>query len=356
MRILAILILSCFYSASPPKSINIDTSKTVQLKVSDIAESVKAIPLGNTGFELKSIAKVFFIYETIYLLEVDPDEGPHGQRVLKFDLSGNYLGQIGAKDPLSNKFLRTFMMFYDETSERIYINSPGGYSIHDRHGNLIDFRDNVRASIIFNNRFWANTEHSYNFKDSKVNLESTDLDGTNVEIIEGVKVEIPEEMKQSDIMMFPGRNISIRSGQLYISFKINNTIYRLHNNKLYPEYIFNLINGTPTYIDFLLAPSQEVIGDYIKFGYRLDGESYDFLYNKRLHEGYNIRHIQSNPNPKGSLNAGVRDDIYNTGYFDIKTTNIENHIYFIKRPTDIKESSMFNPEQLNPVIFLVKLL
>jgi len=57
----------------------------------------------------------------------------------------------------------------------------------------------------------------------------------------------------------------------------------------------------------------------------------------------------------GIVSPGIIDDLFNTGYFDLNQTNNEDYIYFIKKTEEIRGINIYDPNQANTIIFIVKL-
>lgn len=346
-----VICLVCFFN-TPGKTIIIDVAKTDKVNISEIAEIVQIIPL-STGDEISTIFKVFLIDDLIYVLEGDSRKGSFAQRVLKFDVKGRYFGLFGMNDPTSGAYITTYDMFFDRNSGLIYLNNSDGYRIYDKDGNLMDFVPDAQARFIYNNYFWF-FSHQYNKDEGigNINLIKTDLKAQNSETIGSFKFEMPEIFKSMGVGVFPPGGLSIRNDELFISFGIDNVIYRVIKNELVPAFKFEFINGTPTFLDMGIAPRNLLMGNFIRFGYGIKGLSYEFLYDTRSGMANNIRYARNNSN---RFILGIKDDMYQTGFFQIKPTNMDNHVFFVKRPEDLKGSKLYDPNQKNPLLFLVKL-
>ncbi len=344
-----VICLVCFYSTAE-KTIIIDVAKTDEVNISEIAEIFLTIPL-DTGDEILDIYKVFLIDDLIYVLEGDSRKGSWAQQVLKFDVKGRFLGLFGIKDPASGEYITTYDMFFERNSGSIYLNNSDGYRIYEKDGDLQDFVSNTRARFIFNNYFWF-FSNSYNEGIGNINLMKMDLKSQKSDTIGNLKFEMPEIFKSMGVGVFPPQGLSIRNDELFVSFGIDNIIYKVVNNKFVPAYTFEFINGCPTYLDMVRAPLSLLMGHFIRFGYGIKGLSYELLYDTRSDVSYNVRYARDNSN---RLVSGIKDDIYLTGYFQMNPTNLDNHLFFVKRPEDLKGSKLYDPNQKNPLLFLVKL-
>jgi hypothetical protein len=346
--ILLIHLFSLFYMEN--NKIIIDVAKTDKVNLSKIAEKVWVVPLA-TGDEIVDIYKVFLIDNLVYVLEGDPRKETMAQRVLKFDIMGRFLGLFGIKDPITGEYITTRDMWYDRMTGLIYLNNSDGYRVYDKNGNLQDFVPNAQAKFIFNKSFWFHSS-SVNDGIGNISLVKRDFKSQKSDTIENFKFEMPEIFNSMGVGVFPPMGLSIRKDELFVSLGTDNTIYKEHNNKLVPAYKFEYINGIPTFFDILRAPRNLLIGHFIKCGYGIKGLSYDFLYDTRSGVSYNIRYTHDNLN---RLVSGIKDDINLTGYFRINPTNQENYIYFFKRHEDIKGCKLYDPNQINHLLFLVKL-
>lgn len=94
-----------------------------------------------------------------------------------------------------------------------------------------------------------------------------------------------------------------------------------------------------------------IVGNYLFFNYCLDdGDSNLYLRHLKTGKTYNVKYIGS----YGNYTTGAVDDIYHSGYFEIKAEplNQNGYFYFIK---NMRGKSLGNtPVKGNQVVFMVK--
>ena len=122
-------------------------------------------------------------------------------------------------------------------------------------------------------------------------------------------------------------SFSIKANKLFVSLGIDNTIYKVDQNIITPSYKIEFKNSSPSGFELYGAPKQIIMGHYIKYGYRLKMVSYDFLYNTITGKSYNIKYLKES----NTCIFGIKDDVFNTGFFELNPTNDENYVFFFKK-------------------------
>ncbi|HPF02983.1 MAG TPA: 6-bladed beta-propeller [Bacteroidales bacterium] len=352
MKLLFLLSVFIILQGIGPKKIIIDVERQDRLKISELADTVIAICLKTDEFVFHNIDKVFLADNNILLFELYQENGFVYSRVMKFDFSGNYLGQIGERDLKSKEFLRIYDMKYDNTTGVIYLVYQDGNRAYEKNGQLLTFynangrKPGVRAvqEYIYRNQIWGTT---YSHKDgiTSNNFICMDLNGKNQVLLKN----FISETNMSSSAVFYLANLSTYKNELFISVGLDRTLYMVNQKKLVPTYSIEFKNLPASSIN--LGLNQLMTGKYFRNNYWIGNDSFDFLYNIETGKSYNIKyHYQNN-----ELTSGLEDDFYNTGFLSINQTNREDYFYFIKQPSVIEGSELSKPEKKNPIIFLVKL-
>lgn len=358
MRFLALLSLISLFFQNQPKRLIIDISQVYQLELSSISNKVIPIPLKTTKISFPNIEKVFLINDNIYVLNTSEINGTLFSQVLKFDLGGDLLTQIGEKDQKSHEFLRVYDMKFDKGTSLLHLVYSDCNRVYDVDGNLKDvFKREDKSpefrkfqEIVHKGKIWR-AEIYYSDGLVSYDIVQSDLNGQNVNKIKTLRFKI----SQRDLNLGIGSNhlvhFSIHENEVYLSCGIDNTIYKIINNKLIPEYIVEFRNQAhPT--DYIYRASKQIIiGRYILNEYTNNWMQYDFIYDCITDMTYSMKF-----HPEiGIVSPGIIDDLFYTGYFDLNQTNIEDYIYFIKKTEEIRGINIYNPKQANTIIFIVKL-
>lgn len=327
-------------------TIVIDANRLDQLNISEIAQKVIAIPVKISNFKSIGIEKIFLVDENLFILQRYLDQGTRIiiSHVYRFDISGNYGGELVAIDPVSKNPIEIIDIQYDDTNKCIIISYSDGYRVFDHNGKLLTYCNGIQSQykFLFKGHFWS-VDHSFANGYADYSLVYSDLNGQNKDTIRRLKI------KSIGFNTFP--DFSIHNNELYFSFGVDNSIYKVNKLLLLPAYNFVFKNRPFQSTDVFGAPHQLVFSHFIKFGYRIGFVPYDFLFDTNSRKSYNIRYqIDHN-----EIISGIKDDIYFTGYFDIKPTNIEDYIYFFKKSENLIGSKISETEKKYPTIFLVKL-
>jgi hypothetical protein len=353
MRTKILLSLIFCFSMGFPDKIVVDVKRTDQLNVSEIAEKVFPIPLRIKDFKSSGIQKVYLIDENIFILQLYTESQIRYSHVYIFDILGNYKGEIVVKDPDSKEPLHIFDMLYDDANKHILLSYSDGYRIFDNNGNLLSHSKRekfTKCEFLFKGFLWS-VDNSQRHGIADYSLVNTNLNGQNKDTINSLKTEFPSLMAEKDVGVYASPCFSVHNNELFVSFGIENAIYKVNQHSLTQVYSFEFKNRTASSWDIFGATAQVIINRFVKYGYRMKGKSYDFLYDTKTKISYNFRYHWNND----GVTPGIKDDICNTGFFNINITNNEDYIFFFKPPEDLKGSNFNDPQKISPIVFLVKL-
>lgn len=339
-----------------PKNIVIDVTKVDRLKLSEIAEYNKVIPLSSGNIKLNSISKILLVEDKIFLKDNFQIDGMPNSRVLQFDLEGNYLNQIGIKEPGENAFMKISAMEYNETNNTIFLYYLDGYGEFDINGKLLTFykkntlieKSFPTDKYIFQGKFWS-TEYSYNNGIKDYSLVQMDFGGQKKDTVKSLKYKL---LKGESERSFSLLGFSIHCNELYVSTKNDNTIYKVKNNTLHPTYKFEFKNYNPSFSEKGLSFSPLIIDHYLYYSYFIKAGRYDFIYDLERDVSYNIKILS---NQHGLQVSGIEDDLLGSGFFSIKRTNKEEFIYFIKNQKEVPKNNFKYLKKADKIVFLVKL-
>lgn len=346
MRI-SVLLLLTFWVTSAPVRLIIDASRDNPPNLSEISDRCITINLKISNFNPLGIEKVYYIKNDVYILQRYQEDGNHYSHVFICDTLGNLKRELIARDPISKATINIIDMQYDMINQRIYLSYSDGYRAFDSNGKLIlqiaktenkfDF-----YSFIHNDQFWS-VEHSSKNGKANYSLIHTDLRGGHKDTVFSKNIDLPSSSNGVGIFAMP--SFSINTNKLFVSLGIDNTIYKVDKDVITPSYKIEFKNSAPTSFELFGAPKQIILGHYIKYGYRLKMVSYDFLYGTKNGKSYNIKYLRKN----NECILGIKDDVFNTGFFELNPTNDENYVFFFKN------AYKANKNLSAPTIFLVKL-
>lgn len=352
MNIFSLINLLTYCYLVVPNTIIIDVTRSDKLSLSEITEKVTPIPLKGHSITPKGIQKVFIIEGNIYVLQRYKELEISYSHLFKYNISGNYKGEIEVKDPASKEKIEILDMQYDDMNKRIFLLGLDGYGIFDNAGNFLSYSKRARTEFefLFKKHFWS-VAYSHKNGIGDYSLVHTDLDGQNKDTIKSIKYKFPAFLVNNKVFLFAAPHFSVLKNELYVSFGIDNTIYKVDQQSLTPVHRLEFKNRPPSDTDILLTPGQLIFSRYVKCGYFMKGSSYYLLYDKKNGKSYNIKYAQEN----NKQPAGIEDDIFHTGYLNIVPTNVEDYVFFFRKREDLKGNKMFDPKNIDPTIFLVKL-
>ncbi|MGV8137983.1 MAG: 6-bladed beta-propeller [Mangrovibacterium sp.] len=330
------------------KALTIDVRRSDKLRLSQISSEVIKIPL-KIGSDIREheICDVVLLKNYLYVLEGGEKERNLLPRMLQFDLSGNFIRQIGAVDPKTHAPLVITKIFCDSENEILLLMCLDGLRAFDPDGSFKYYKKEIPSiSYLFNNRFFIQSLYLED-KQLKYSFFSMDPDGKGINKF-AVPAKHPALQKNTSSSKFV--DFSVKNHQLFVSFGYDLKIYQVNGSSLKPVYSFTFENCDLSSLNIPPAPPQIVFGVYVQYGYWISNSSYGrnlFMYNTRTNQSYNIRLRSEN----GILTSGIEDDINHTGFFELKLTNMEDYVFFAKRENEAKRTDGSS----NPVIFLVKL-
>lgn len=321
-----------------PHKIFIDLNRNDNLALSEISEDVKIVSLESAGFKIRHIFYTLLIGDTLFIVEGDASEMLSPRWMHMFSINGEYLGEF-AKATLSGKYFS--VQGYDKKKQQFFIDQMNGYRVFNKYGLLVDSKPGVRAREFHKGLIWRTKP---NFPQRELSLVQYDLDGQNPHIRLSLKVE--EQVK-----MMPTACISTIDDDIYVSYRIDRKIYKLVDKNFTPFLIYEFKNDTPTYNDLSFG-SVVLNKSYIKIGYRYNLAYYDYFIFKNTEVTRNIKY---RTNKQGKLLSGILDDVYNTGYLDMRYAYGEETFCLVRKPEDIKAAKIDEKHRVNPVILIIKL-
>ena len=350
MRIFVLLPLM-FWVATTPVRLTIDASRINPPNLSDISYRCTAIHLKISNFNPLGIEKVYIIKNNLYILQRYQESSIHYSHVFVCDTLGNLKRELIAVDPISKETMQIIDMQYDMINHRIYLLYSDGYRTFDSDGKLVQQKTKIKTEsnfkyvFIYNEQFWS-VENSFSKGEANYSLVHTDLNGLSKDTVISKNFNLPSFLVEKGIAIYASPSFSIYNKKLFVSLGIDNTIYSINQSSLVPEYKFEIKGSTSSSsIDMFGGQKQIILSRFIKYGYRLNGISYDFLYDMENKKSYNIKYILDH----NECILGIKDDVFKTGFFKLNPTNDENYVFFFKKPDKT------NNNLSSPTIFLVKL-
>lgn len=352
MKTLFLVYILLIFTYNLPQRIIIKVDQNDQVNLSDLVDEVIVVPLKSKEYNLNSIDKIFIIDNSIFILNIYEDNGKVYSFVLKFDMSGDLVENIGVRKPDSKEFARIYDMKYDITDKSLYLLYQDGYRKYGNNNDILYFSEGSEISpgtravqeFIFQNSTWR-PEYSFNNNEIDISIIRSDLNNDSRRVIRGIKFEsITGRPSTIGIAHF-----SAQKDKLFVSFGTDRTIYEVNKEKLTPVYRAEFTDLPKS--DINLEVTQSIIGKYIQNSYWLNWISYDHIFNSETGKSFNIKYQTE----KGKIVSGVRDDLYNTGFFKISHTNIDDYIYFIRKQEELKGINSGSSKQNDPVLFLIKL-
>lgn len=235
--ILLLIMGACNSKETAHKIISVDDTNK-KLSINDITDEIIEIPLEfSEQTMVGAIGRVEFTDDLIFIHDIT------NSRVLKFDLEGNFIQQIGVKGegPGEYTYMKAFTI--DESSETVYIGAQGKIIKHNFDGefikekpgfNMINYMAVINDELkIFTTQFGYQNENS----DELFNLEilqsfDKELNKTDSVILKNIPI------KKSVGSTFPmAKYLSKSNGAYYIYIPvlipenvIRDTIYNFSEN------------------------------------------------------------------------------------------------------------------------------
>jgi len=319
--------------------VNIKGRDKVQL--SEIAEGLEAIPLGQTDLgSVLFITRISIGGGQIFILEHDEFALEPKSRLLQFDRSGKFIRQVGEKLLSAS----TTLMF-DPTTESLLVNMRREKKImrYDLNGNLLHTYDLFFESpYYYNKRYWGVI---YSFVDKGVHyeLKNSDLDGLNLKMTHSFT-------KTSDLKIYSPPLFSSDKTNLFVSFRLDNTLYKVSETGVTPAFHFKSSNEDVPLEDQYTRHVYK-IGKYVFFKYYVGERSFMYVYSSENGTGKNI---SSNRRNRKQL-SGIKDDIYGTGFVNLFINNETDGFCFIKQPDQVVGKVDGVKADGSPILFLGKM-
>ncbi len=357
---LILIFASCKQKNDSLPFIDIDIKKTGEFALSEIADSVKLIPL-ETREEclISTIRKVKFSSEYVYVSE--------SQRLLQFNLSGKFIRQISKTGRGPGEFRAISDFCIDPNNENLYIISFNKILRFNAKGQLLQefsIQGFPEQIIKLDSSIWINiAEFAVKQTDGKshnisklIKLDSTlnPIDSTivnDVGLIQGFSFINPSASYFSSA----GDRNYFYYPSVLIEPVVRDTLFHIENDKLIPAIKFNFgeeitkltqnqkqVKDVPPYKKFRIMGICATM-QYLFVNYSLEDKDYFASYNSDNEIIFNMEN-------------GFNDDFYQTGKVILKPLNYAtNYMYFIKEGFEIADKIDIVDENDNPVLMLVKL-
>ena len=351
MDIIKILIFLCVLGfldeahAQEPQVITINVKNVDQLNLSEISESVVAIPLNLKDQQsLFKIKKVFLTKEHIFIVDGSKKNKGFPDRLLQFDRLGQFIRQIGQKEQLVDVLL-------DGKRKHIIVHTRNRIKYYDLKNKAkliksIERNETLPLDYLYNNTLWDVQQDGKNYFLRKMEIGKNTTD--TIYSFSDPKVENGEEVIFG---AFPTFSVSAQC--LYVAFRIDNKLHQVQPDKIKTVYHFKLINHLKLKkLDNYMGLPQFFIGKYFHFGYTVNFGKYAFIYNTLTEKSYNVKFEYDS---KSSLTSGIYDDIHKSGYVAIRPTNDSNHFWFSRYVSELKGKIKGDGSESDFVLFLAKI-
>lgn len=359
---LLVFVLGCTKQKQELPIIDVDVNKIEEYDLSEICDSVTAIPLEtNPNCIISIVRKVKFSNTHIYVAGK--------QRILKFDYRGNFIRQVN-KVGRGPGELHTFTDFYvsknDDTLDILTFKKILRY---DSSGNLLkeiplkninglpeqiyrcDSNIWITKSKLLQN---GNNGQNTIVKMLKINEKSMITDSLRI-----LQADNSARFSYMNPAAVYYSSTDMHSFFYYphhiIEPVVRDTVFIFDNNDLLPAYKLNfgkklsknvasqkVISGVPPYKYFRIN-SIFLTSHYIFSSYSIEDNEYFFCYNLQKR----VKHIMKN---------GYNDNFYHTGKVMPKQFNYStNKLFFVKNGFELAGNIDNVNENSNPVIFLLHL-
>ncbi|TGV03407.1 hypothetical protein [Flavivirga rizhaonensis] len=356
-KILLVITLALFnfslQSQEKSKIIEVDVKKSTSFSLSQIVEEITMVTLSKpNNLSLYKISKILLIDNFLYVLSGSEENKGFPEYVLQFDLKGNFIKELDRKNKETGELMEVTGLFYSD--DKIYVrykNKHKKYAVFNSQGDF-EYSKNNNDSFIcaFNNGLW-NENVSFDFDKGIAihTVEKRNRTTNKVKTILKYKENLKPKFIKNKIKGSILADYSVTDNKLFIAVDHTKTVYIMDNENKMSAFQFNLKNNSPS--TFSIKPLSCGLNNYIKFGYMSGTTPYIYLYNIKDNTGNNIK-ISWGKNRK--LISGIQDDILNTGFVNLRNTNVKELGYFTKRKYDLPE--IFNEsDDSDSVVFIVKL-
>lgn len=310
------------------KEILFSVNNSDKLLLSAITESSRKISFEPYHSQkLHTIRQLIEVDSFFYISELSRGENEVIERVLQYNNKGIFIRIIeeSAKFPFD---------ITQREGDAIYCYQLNDIACYNHDGRLLySFKSNVKPQRLcfFNNRLWyfsvkADDEFLY------YSLFSSDATGQDF------KAEM--EFKQpyfGDNMNWKYGHFAIDDNTLYFSLGLenSNTMYRLEKGKVLPYVCFTIQDVSTKRLNSILTPPFKKVGNYIFYGYNIDRISGSAVYDIA-----NTKCLSINYKHRGNvLVSGIKDDVYNTGYFEPNLYTNNNSLFFYKKSDNTSDKS-----------------
>lgn len=347
MCIIITLLLQVATHPNTTDTITIDTDAAKTINLSEVTNSLNSVPLSETGFALGPIKDVYFINDKLYVLECKTPEEFFYARVLVFDKKGKYLGPLDSTSGLTTWDVS--YMSYDTQSKRIYTYCKDGYREYDYEGNLKQFFKGENIIAVYDNLVWYQANETKAGK-SEVRLLKSTKDNSDTVTLKRFQFTLPQLYLNANVLMYPNIWVEKNGKIIYIASPTLNKIFEYHNGLLELKWQIIFKNTTTLTFADTIKTSFGFIDDAILINYFRGRTSYDYIFSPQTEKHFNIQYQW---NRQGKLTSGLNDDILQTGLFKIRLS--QGVPYFIKQTAELKGSTIYSKQQVNPIVFFFSL-
>lgn len=333
------------------QTVEVNPELSESISLSEIASNVEIIILETVESSLiRGITNLEITNQYIFINDA-------GRRVLQFDLSGNFVRQIGKQGRGPDEYSFVYNIAADPNNEILYVSSQRKILCYDFTGELLfDIKQESSSEFVtvVNDQLWsistrlgvesgnnyANITHLTMY-DSHGNPSDTLL-VKNVELSALQGTIFPQAWYISDL----GKRQYLYYPVLLQEPVIRDTLYEVKNNRLIPSYKFDfgLKEASNSNRKELTIKNIYRTSNYLFVEYAFKGEQLFFCKVLNRKTRYNV------------LN-GFDDDIHNTGTIQLRPLDLRNNVmYFIKDAYEVADRIDTLSDNSNPVIFIVDLL
>lgn len=357
-----ILVIILIFFSLPLKSqrkITIDVSQKDKINVSEIADSVLLITLDKRfNNTLNKVSDISFTERYFFIPKLNENNDHFVECILQFDLKGKFIREVGIKNDKSKEYIRIKNYQFIKDRNEIYIQYAHGNAFFDFSGNLIDFTDQHNLhnfKTIFNKNIWS-VEVDYSFKTGDINyhLVSENIYNKKVDTLYTFLRLMDDESKKTKGGIIHGiPRYSVANGNLLIS--IHDLILKVDSeNNITPMLQFDYINDVffnyrHTFFSYRYASKNWIFHGYCNESF---SNRFIYLFNYNTQTAYNIPIFTSQD---GKVHSWINDDIYNSGYVQIKNASYDGYCYFIKNKEKFKDYKANIDNCSDRAILLVKL-
>jgi hypothetical protein len=347
-----VLVVFSYLLQIMPKTIAIDVSRNDKLNISQIASEVKAIPLNFLDLDAPYVAQLIVAPTCLYVSVDDISTGGE-MEIYQIKKDGTLIRQVGLKDNETKGFLKARSIFYIDETNELLISYQDYSSIFDVNGAFKRKVENMSITSyscqIFNNKRWRN--YFITQPGAKVYcLTSIDLITQRKDTLN--RYELITNLRHGP---FLSSSLSVADNKLYFSNDYERELLSIDcNNKVEEPYRFEFKNLGKNKVDTLGGFRSVVFNKYIDYGYSLNDltNRYRYIYDRTSGTGYNVDLCfdrRSNHNK-----SGIKDDIFDTGYFLLSNTNSGDYAFYHKNGSLVSGKVKGVKNEKTPVVFLIK--